>query len=241
MGVTVPNKACGCSTYRLALTHCWVFALAALASAFALDDPLIDATSQPLVSTGPAFRHHGSQRPTVRNRLRTCDRYVLITTVPWQQEQNAPPRHLVAYDNAPCDLISNADFSRGIRVIEDQLYARPQLFCLSKWQVFVSRQMTNLTEGSCNGHMMTPYGPRLPVCHVCFHGEFQRITGRGTHVEKTARMTQSRVRQESWQSIGGESPPRGRSSQPPRPRVMHEVLLARAAVKRSQGRPRAEY
>ena len=30
-------------------------------------------------------------------------------------------------------------------------------------------------------------------------------------------------------------------SQPPRPRVMHEVLLARAAVKRSQGRPRAKY
>ena len=49
------------------------------------------------------------------------------------------------------------------------------------------------------------------------------------------------VRQESWQRIGGESPPRGRSSQPPRPRVMHEVLLARAAVKRSQGRPRAKY
>ena len=45
----------------------------------------------------------------------------------------------------------------------------------------------------------------------------------------------------SWQRIGGESPLRGRSSQPPRPRVMHEVLLARAAVKRSQGRPRAEY
>jgi hypothetical protein len=45
----------------------------------------------------------------------------------------------------------------------------------------------------------------------------------------------------SWQRIGGESPPRGRSSQPPRPRVMHEVLLARAAVKRSQGRPRAKY
>ena len=45
----------------------------------------------------------------------------------------------------------------------------------------------------------------------------------------------------SWQRIGGASPPRGRSSQPPRPRVMHEVLLARAAVKRSQGRPRAKY
>jgi hypothetical protein len=45
----------------------------------------------------------------------------------------------------------------------------------------------------------------------------------------------------SWQRIGGESPPRGRFSQPSRPRVMHEVLLARAAVKRSQGRPRAKY
>jgi hypothetical protein len=44
----------------------------------------------------------------------------------------------------------------------------------------------------------------------------------------------------SWQRIGGASPPRGRFSQPPRPRVMHEVLLARAAVKRSQGRPRAK-
>ena len=54
-------------------------------------------------------------------------------------------------------------------------------------------------------------------------------------------MTRLGVRQESWQRIGGESPPRGRSSQPPRPRVMHEVLLARAAVKRSQGRPRAKY
>ena len=54
-------------------------------------------------------------------------------------------------------------------------------------------------------------------------------------------VTRNGVRQESWQRIGGESPPRGRSSQPPRPRVMHEVLLARAAVKRSQGRPRAKY
>src|SRR6202043_806175 len=45
----------------------------------------------------------------------------------------------------------------------------------------------------------------------------------------------------SWQGIGGESPPRGRSSQPPRPRVMHEVLLARAAAKRSQVRPRTKY
>ena len=54
-------------------------------------------------------------------------------------------------------------------------------------------------------------------------------------------VTQSSVRQESWQRVGGESLPRGRFSQPPRPRVMHEVLLARAAVKRSQGRPRAEY
>src|SRR5215831_16712929 len=45
----------------------------------------------------------------------------------------------------------------------------------------------------------------------------------------------------SWQRIGGASPPRGRSSQPPRPRVMHEVLLARAAVKRSQRRPWAKY
>jgi hypothetical protein len=45
----------------------------------------------------------------------------------------------------------------------------------------------------------------------------------------------------SWQRIGGGSPPRGRSSQPPRPRVMHEILLARAAVKRSQGRLRAKY
>ena len=32
-----------------------------------------------------------------------------------------------------------------------------------------------------------------------------------------------------------------RPSQPPRPRVMHEVLLVRAAVKRSQGRPWAGY
>src|SRR5215471_7078542 len=45
----------------------------------------------------------------------------------------------------------------------------------------------------------------------------------------------------NWQRIGGASPPRGRTSQPPRPRVMHEVLLARAAVKRSQGRPWAKY
>src|ERR1700704_1514378 len=29
----------------------------------------------------------------------------------------------------------------------------------------------------------------------------------------------------SWQRIGGGSPPRGRFSQPPRPRVMHEALL----------------
>ena len=36
-------------------------------------------------------------------------------------------------------------------------------------------------------------------------------------------LTQLGVRQESWQRIGGESPPRGRSSQPPRPRVMRGV------------------
>src|SRR5271154_2639405 len=54
-------------------------------------------------------------------------------------------------------------------------------------------------------------------------------------------LTETECARTSWQRIGGESPPRGRSSQPPRPRVMHEVLLARAAVKRSQGRPRAEH
>src|SRR5262249_61071111 len=51
-------------------------------------------------------------------------------------------------------------FSRGIRVIEDQLYARPQLFCLSKWPVFVSCQMTNLTE-DC-------HGPTKPVRACAF-------------------------------------------------------------------------
>jgi hypothetical protein len=60
-------------------------------------------------------------------------------------------------------------------------------------------------------------------------------------IAKPTRLTQLGVRQASWQRIGGGSPLRGRFSQPPRPRVMHEVLLARAAVKRSQGRPRAKY
>jgi hypothetical protein len=54
-------------------------------------------------------------------------------------------------------------------------------------------------------------------------------------------LTLTGVRQESWQRTGGESPLRGKVSQPPRPRVMHEVLFARTAVKRSQGRPRAKY
>jgi hypothetical protein len=39
----------------------------------------------------------------------------------------------------------------------------------------------------------------------------------------------------------GSTSSRYHPSQPPRPRVMHEVLPARTAVKRSQGRPRAEY
>src|SRR6266481_5234978 len=56
-----------------------------------------------------------------------------------------------------------------------------------------------------------------------------------------ARLTPTRSAPGSWQRTGGVSPPRGRFSQPPRPQVMHEVLLARAAVKRSQGRPRAKY
>src|SRR5580704_7906655 len=37
------------------------------------------------------------------------------------------------------------------------------------------------------------------------------------------RLTPERSAPGSWQRIGGASPPRGRSSQPPRPRVMHEV------------------
>src|ERR1700733_12991248 len=66
-------------------------------------------------------------------------------------------------------------------------------------------------------------------------------TGRHVLALSSSQFDPERSAPGSWQRIGGESPPRGRSSQPPRPRVMHEVLLARAAVKRSQGRPRAKY
>src|SRR6266849_2991388 len=89
---------------------------------------------------------------------------------------------------------------------------------------------------------------RLPACigpHASAHpADFSAFDGKpavGSGASSRPKMTHMRVRQESWQRIGGASPPRGRSSQPPRPRVMHEVLLARAAVKRSQGRPWAEY
>src|SRR6266436_6597004 len=87
----------------------------------------------------------------------------------------------------------------------------------------------------------------LKMAHLCRLARctkvvsYLRYCGRAGRTAAIAFLTHQRVRLESWQRIGGESPPRGRSSQPPRPRVMHEVLLARAAVKRSQGRPRAEY
>src|SRR5262249_5410729 len=38
------------------------------------------------------------------------------------------------------------------------------------------------------------FGPRLPVWHVCFHGEFWRVTGRGMEAKKTTRLTLSRTR-----------------------------------------------
>ena len=50
-----------------------------------------------------------------------------------------------------------------------------------------------------------------------------------------ARLTQFGVRQDKL--VGGVSPSRGKaSSQPPGSRVTHEVLFARAAVKRSRGK-----
>ena len=72
-------------------------------------------------------------------------------------------------------------------------------------------------------------------------GSDRSRTGHGAGTVNPLHMTRNGVRQESWQRTGGESPLRGKVSQPPRPRVMHEVLFARTAVKRSQGRPRAKY
>ncbi len=54
------------------------------------------------------------------------------------------------------------------------------------------------------------------------------------------RMTHIGVRQESWQRIGGESPPWGKD-QPSAPTPSDARRPARADVKRSQGRPRAKY
>src|SRR5215472_14473630 len=53
-------------------------------------------------------------------------------------------------------------------------------------------------------------------------------------------MTRCRVRQESWQRIGGESPPWGKDK-PTTPTPSDARRPARADVKRSQGRPRAKY
>jgi hypothetical protein len=59
----------------------FVFAASAFVFAFAFAhlDPLIDATSQPLLSTAPPFQHRRSPRPNVRNRPRIYDRYALLT------------------------------------------------------------------------------------------------------------------------------------------------------------------
>ena len=54
-------------------------------------------------------------------------------------------------------------------------------------------------------------------------------------------LTHRRVRQESWQRIGGASLSRGKASPVAPAPSDAEVLLARAAVKRSRGRPRAGY
>src|ERR1700674_1735810 len=79
---------------------------------------------------------------------------------------------------------------------------------------------------------MARYGPerRRSQCGISQRSEVQR-TCRPHH--QSVELDPYRSAPGSWQRIGGESPPRGRSSQPPRPRVMHEVLLARAAVKGS--------
>ena len=88
---------------------------------------------------------------------------------------------------------------------------------------------------------MSLAGPTLPTWTVPQVGSYLRYTGRDANIVAEAALDPKRCAPGSWQRIGGASPPRGRSSQPPRPRVMHEVLLARAAVKRSQGRPWAKY
>src|SRR5471032_497892 len=83
-------------------------------------------------------------------------------------------------------------------------------------------------------------GAKLPFAEMSVVGQ---VLNSGKHILTSRFSGFDPIRRApgSWQRIGGESPPRGRFSQPPRPRVMHEVLLARAAVKRSQGRPRAKY
>ncbi len=91
------------------------------------------------------------------------------------------------------------------------------------------------------GGAMAPIGPRQKSRPAASGSAFWGEPVAAATCSARPPLTLTGVRQESWQRIGGESPPRERSSQPPRPRVMHEVLLARAAVKRSQGRPRAEY
>src|SRR5258706_13886290 len=81
--------------------------------------------------------------------------------------------------------------------------------------------------------MLSTQSEGTPLTHAEPAHHLVRLLGWCGHAVRNSiqpPVTQRRVRQESWQRIGGASPPRGRSSQPPRPRVMHEVLSARTAV-----------
>jgi hypothetical protein len=83
----------------------------------------------------------------------------------------------------------------------------------------------------------------LPETGVRFGSLIVALSGQIGAAEQSPErrfLTRNGVRQESWQRIGGESPPRGKD-QPSAPTPSDARRPARAAVKRSQGRPRAKY
>jgi hypothetical protein len=65
--------------------------------------------------------------------------------------------------------------------------------------------------------------------------DFPNGVWRETNSRRRSHIARLGVGQEAGKDVGVQSPPGGRASQPPRPRMMHEVLFAKAAVKRSQG------
>ena len=97
-----------------------------------------------------------------------------------------------------------------------------------------------IEKGRCLLRCMSPVLAHRDMPTASDNVRFREKTGSSPPTAKMKRLTPTGVRQESWQRIGGESPPWGKD-QPSAPTPSDARRPARADVKRSQGRPRAKY